>query len=44
MAVLFFRSVCDTHKGFFPYNRFLVHVWALGMAGLNEQLFVIDRH
>lgn len=41
-AVLLCRFVCYTHVPF-PYNRFLVYVWALGRADLNEQLFVIER-
>lgn len=41
-AVLLCRFVCYTHVPF-PYNRFLVYIWALGRADLNEQLFVIER-
>lgn len=41
-AVVLCRFVCYTHVPF-PYNRFLVYVWALGRADLNEQFFVIER-
>lgn len=35
-------DLCAIHVPF-PYNRFLVYVWALGRSNLNEQLFVTDR-
>lgn len=40
--VLLCRFVCYTHVPFL-YNRFSVHVWALGIADLIEELFVIER-